>query len=83
MLAYLEVNSITELIHEAIPKVIRDSNSLEDNAVGDAISEHDFISKMKTILSKNENFKTYIGCGYYPTLTPAVIQRNLLENPGW
>ena len=68
---------------EAIPSTIRDSQSLEENVIGTAISEHEFLSKMKDICSKNKNYKCYIGSGYYPTLTPAVILRNLLENPGW
>lgn len=38
---------------------------------------------MRKIVDLNEDFKCYIGSGYYPTLTPSVIQRNLLENPGW
>jgi len=38
---------------------------------------------MRTIFSKNKLYKCYVGCGYYPTITPSVITRNLLENPGW
>lgn len=83
MLKTLEVNTLKELIEQSIPITVRDLTALEDNAIGNAISEHEFIEHMKTTFSKNKNYKCYIGCGYYPTLTPAVIQRNLLENPGW
>lgn len=83
MLKVLEVGSVQELIEQAIPATIRDPLSLEDNAIGSPISEHEFLNHMRKIFSKNKLYKCYIGCGYYPTLTPAVIQRNLLENPGW
>jgi glycine dehydrogenase len=83
MLKFLEVRSIQELIEQAIPETIRDKGSLEDNAIGNPISEHEFLDKMRAIINKNKLFKCYIGGGYYPCLTPSVIQRNLLENPGW
>jgi glycine dehydrogenase len=83
MLKFLEVRSIQELIEQAIPETIRDKGSLEDNAIGNPISEHEFLDKMRAIINKNKLFRCCIGGGYYPCLTPSVIQRNLLENPGW
>lgn len=46
-------------------------------------TEHEFLTKFKEMASKNKVLKTFIGMGYYNTYTPPVIQRNLLENPGW
>jgi glycine dehydrogenase len=83
MLKFLEVKSVQELVEQAIPATIRDKNCLEDNTIGAAVSEHEFLDKMRAIVNKNKLFKCYIGGGYYPCLTPSVIQRNLLENPGW
>ena len=83
MLKFLEVGSVEELVKQAIPASIRDPNCLEDNAIGSPISEHEFLEKMRQLISKNKNYKCYIGHGYYPSLLPSVIQRNLLENPGW
>ena len=74
------VNSIDELIDETIPKNIRLENELK---LDEPLSEFEFINKIKEIASKNEVYKTYIGMGYYPTILPSVIQRNILENPGW
>ena len=48
-----------------------------------AISEQQFLTEIKAIAAKNKLFKTYIGQGYYNTITPSVILRNLFENPGW
>lgn len=83
MLKFLEVKSVQELVEQAIPPTILDKNCLEDNAIGAPISEHEFLEKMRGIVNKNKLYKCYIGVGYYPCLTPSVIQRNLLENPGW
>lgn len=74
------VNSIDELIDETVPKNIRLENELR---LDEPLSEFEFINKIKEIASKNKVYKTYIGMGYYPTILPSVIQRNILENPGW
>jgi glycine dehydrogenase len=73
-------NSIDELIDQTIPKGIRLTSKLN---IDKPISEYDFNSKIKKLASKNKIYKSYIGMGYYPTILPAVIQRNILENPGW
>ena len=74
------VNSIDELIDQTIPNNIKLTDKLN---IGDSLSEFDFINRIKELASKNKIFKSYIGMGYYPTILPAVIQRNILENPGW
>lgn len=83
MLKFLGVNSVQELVEQAIPASILDKSALEENSIGSAVSEHEFLEKMRAIINKNKLYKCYIGGGYYPTITPPVIQRNLLENPGW
>lgn len=47
------------------------------------LSEYEFINLIQSIASKNKVYKNYIGMGYNPTILPSVIQRNILENPGW
>jgi glycine dehydrogenase len=47
------------------------------------MSEHAFLNHVKSLANKNKMFTSYIGMGYYNSITPAVIQRNILENPGW
>jgi glycine dehydrogenase len=74
------VSSIDELIDQTIPTGIRLKEKLN---IGEAISEFEFINKIKKLAEKNKIYKSYIGMGYYPTILPAVIQRNILENPGW
>lgn len=49
----------------------------------EALQEHEYLAMLKKIGSKNKVFKSYIGQGYYNTLIPAVILRNVFENPGW
>ncbi len=73
-------NSLDELIDKTIPSDIRLKNNLN---LEEALSEYEFITKLKKIASKNKVYKSYIGMGYYPTILPAVIQRNIFENPGW
>ena len=80
MLSTLELNSIGELIDQTVPKGIRLENPL---SIQEDISENDFLNEMLEHADNNKCFETYIGQGYHPTITPAVIKRNIMENPGW
>ena len=80
MLKAIGVDSTCQLIDETIPASIRLKEPLK---LSEPVSEYRFIENLKKIAEKNKVFKTYIGMGYYNTITPAVIQRNVLENPGW
>jgi len=80
MLEAINVNSLDELITETIPDDIRIEEKLK---LDKPLSEYQFLTKIKTIAKKNKVFKSYIGLGYYPTMTPSVILRNIFENPGW
>ncbi|HET55738.1 MAG TPA: glycine dehydrogenase (aminomethyl-transferring) [Ignavibacteria bacterium] len=80
MLAELNLTSIDELIEKTVPKGIRIKETLD---LPEALTEFEFLHHLKNIAQKNKVFKSYIGMGYYPTITPGVIQRNILENPGW
>lgn len=73
-------SSIDELINETVPNNIRAQKKLQ---LEDPISEIEFTEKIQKIAAKNKIYKSYIGMGYHPTILPAVIQRNILENPGW
>jgi glycine dehydrogenase len=80
MLDSIGVSSVDELIDQTIPKAIRIKKNLN---LPEGLNEFEYLNHLKEIASKNRIFKTYIGLGYYNTLTPGVIQRNVLENPGW
>ncbi len=80
MLEKVGVSSLDELIDKTIPAGIRLKNNLP---LKPGISEQDYLNRIREIASRNRLFKTYIGMGYYGTIMPAVIQRNILENPGW
>jgi glycine dehydrogenase len=80
MLGTLGVDSIDELIAQTVPQSIRLKQPLN---LPDAKSEKDYLSSLKQTASLNKVFKSYIGQGYYDTLTPGVILRNVMENPGW
>ncbi|MBD1433375.1 aminomethyl-transferring glycine dehydrogenase [Sphingobacterium sp. DN00404] len=80
MLSYLGVQSLDQLIEQAVPSQIRLKKSL---ALPAALSEQAYLAKIQRIADKNKVFKSYIGQGYYDVTVPAVIQRNVLENPGW
>ena len=80
MLNAIGISSVDELIRETIPSSILKDNALKIDA---AVSEADYLSNLKKIASKNSNFDNYIGQGYYGTITPNVIKRNVLCNPGW
>lgn len=80
MLEVIGVSSLDELIDSTIPESIRLKKPLD---LPEPLSEHHFLDEFRSIAAKNKIFKTYIGMGYYDTVTPPVIQRNILENPGW
>jgi len=80
MLKTVNASSIDELIKDTIPENIRLKNALE---LEDPLSESDYLMHLKTISHLNKVFKTYIGLGYNRSYLPAVIQRNILESPGW
>ena len=80
MLASLGIDSIADLLDQTLPASIRLPHPLN---LPKGISEYAFAQEMQTLSEKNELFDTYIGLGYHPTITPAVIQRNIFENPGW
>ncbi len=80
MLSVIGVKTIEELIDKTIPQNIR---LLQALPLPDAISEQQYLDEIKNIAAKNKLYKTYIGQGYYNTITPSVILRNLFENPGW
>ncbi len=80
MLATIGLQSIEELISKTIPDGIRIKKELEIPA---AVSEFEYLNQLKIIAAKNKVFKSYIGQGYYDTITPSVILRNVFENPGW
>ena len=80
MLSYLGFDSIEQLINATIPDGIQFNDALN---IGKSISEYEFLNTIKRIGKKNQVVKSYIGTGYYGTVTPPVILRNILENPGW
>ena len=80
MLKAVGVATFDQLINETIPSSIRLRESIE---LSTPVTEYRFIANLKKISVKNKILKSYIGLGYYDTITPAVIQRNILENPGW
>ncbi len=80
MLNTIGLGSVDELIHQTIPNSILKNSPLK---ISDAITENDYLIKLKEIADLNKNFDNYIGQGYYGTLTPSVIKRNILCNPGW
>lgn len=80
MLKTVGVESMQQLINETIPDDIR---LKEDIALDAAMSEQEYLEHITELSSKNQVFKTYIGLGYHQAITPPVIQRNILENPGW
>lgn len=80
MLKTIGVKSLNELIDKTVPPAIRLQKDLN---IPPAISEFEYLNELKTVAAKNKLFKTYIGQGYYNTITPSVILRNVFENPGW
>ncbi|NCB43327.1 MAG: glycine dehydrogenase (aminomethyl-transferring), partial [Clostridia bacterium] len=80
MLQVAGVKNLDQLIDETLPAAIRMKQPLN---LPDGINEYEYIQHLRGLAQKNKIFKTYIGLGYYNTIVPGVIQRNILENPGW
>ena len=80
MLKKTGAGSLDELIDKTVPPDIRLDKPLD---LPDGISEYEYLQRIWEIVSKNKVYKTYIGLGYYDTIFPSVIQRNILENPVW
>ncbi|MEQ9186255.1 MAG: aminomethyl-transferring glycine dehydrogenase [Cryomorphaceae bacterium] len=80
MLDAIGVSSIDQLIDETVPRSIRLKNPLN---LDEGITEHEFLEHTKQLGSLNKLNRNFIGQGYYGTITPSVIKRNILENPGW
>ena len=80
MLRKIDAPSLDALIDQTVPAAIRLKKPLN---LPNGISEFQYHKHLRAIAAKNKIFKTYIGLGYYDTIVPAVIQRNILENPGW
>jgi glycine dehydrogenase len=80
MLKKIGISSLDELIRKTIPSSILVDKPLN---LSKGMNEHEYLNHIRRIAAKNRLYKTYIGLGYYGTVIPAVIQRNILENPGW
>ena len=80
MLQTIGVDSMEQLIEQTVPDDILLSEELQ---LDEAMSEQEYLEHINELASLNSLYKTYIGLGYHQSITPPVIQRNILENPGW
>lgn len=80
MLEYLGLSSLDAVIDATVPAGIRMKKPL---GIGPGRSEYELLGELREISRENRVFRSFIGLGYYDTITPPVIQRNILENPGW
>ena len=74
------VKDIDQLMTETVPAAIRNRPPLE---VGKALTETEALNKLENMVASNKIYKSYIGMGYYNTITPPPILRNIIQNPGW
>lgn len=80
MLQVIGVKSVEELISQVIPSSIRLKKPI---AIGKGMSEYEFSSHVASLAAKNQQLRSFIGMGYYPTAVPAVVSRNVFESPAW
>jgi glycine dehydrogenase len=84
MLATVGQGSLEELVDAIVPKAIRLERPLALTGLGErALGEHELTGRLAAIARENQVFRSFIGMGYHDTIVPPVIQRNVLENPGW
>src|SRR5690606_36799004 len=80
MLSVIGKDSIEDLINDGMPADIRLDKPMD---LADALAEHDILAHLKELEAKNKKAKSFIGYGYYNTILPSPIFRNILANPGW
>jgi glycine dehydrogenase len=80
MFKTIGVESLDQLIYETVPDNIRLKKDLDLDA---PMTEYEYLTHIQELGKKNKVYKSYIGLGYHPAIVPAVIQRNIFENPGW
>ncbi len=80
MLRTVNASNLDELIEQTVPAAIRLQQPLN---LPEGLSEYAYLQHLRGIAAKNKLYKSYLGLGYYDTIVPSVIQRNILENPGW
>lgn len=80
MLGAIACESLDDMIDKTVPAAIKIKQPLQ---LGEARGEYELLQELKAIASKNQVWRSYIGTGYYNCITPPIIQRNILENPGW
>ena len=80
MLKLINVETLDQLMDETVPSEIRMKTKLD---IPQALSEFEYLTELKKTASLNQVFRSFIGQGYYGTITPSVILRNIFENPGW
>ncbi|HCY82352.1 MAG TPA: glycine dehydrogenase (aminomethyl-transferring), partial [Xanthomarina gelatinilytica] len=80
MLKTIGVDTLDQLIYETLPDGIKLKKPLN---LDEPMSEYEYLTHIHELSKLNKTYKTYIGLGYHPTILPPVIQRNILENPGW
>jgi glycine dehydrogenase len=80
MLGVIACESLDDMIDKTVPAAIKIKQPLQ---LGEARGEYELLQELKAIASKNQVWRSYIGTGYYNCITPPIIQRNILENPGW
>ena len=83
MLSFLGVKSLDALIDSVVPSAVRSKQLLSLSAFPAAVSEYEALLRLRAIAERNTVARSFIGMGYYDTITPPVIARNILENPGW
>lgn len=80
MLKLLGVENMEQLLYNTVPDNIRDTGELNLPA---AMTEHEYLIHIKDLAAQNKVFRNFIGQGYYGTILPSVIRKNIFENPGW
>ncbi|MGH9321199.1 MAG: aminomethyl-transferring glycine dehydrogenase, partial [Vicinamibacteria bacterium] len=80
MLDFLGYDEIEDLVRDTVPEDILSSNAL---SLPEAKTEHVLLVELRDLASRNRLLKSFLGLGYHATITPPVVQRNILENPGW
>ncbi|WP_066040405.1 aminomethyl-transferring glycine dehydrogenase [Herbiconiux solani] len=83
MLETVDYSSVAELMRAAVPTAIQFDRSLADSLVPPAATEREAVDELRALAGQNRVSTSYLGLGYYDTVTPAVIKRNVLENPSW